>query len=422
MEETPKSPETGREEPPVAMARRCDNCGSQLLGEHCYACGQPTKGLVRHFGSILGDFFDSVLNLDTRTFRTLGPLLVKPGYLTLEYFRGHRVRYVSPVRLFFFLCIIAIFAVKIALPGDFGSSPMAVREDAIEQAQTVADVEHVRDAALEKMQAALDATPDAPGARVGIEIGIQRVREDAAERIAWIKARDQAIREDKPVPPWAPGREPFEMQVDVGEEESANGTRPPPSRSRRSVRVGQMQFNDRPWDAKTNPVTADWLPDQGNLWLNALIGRAQENVKAIEKKPRLLFDAFFSSLPQTLLVLLPVFALLLKIMYVFKRRLYMEHLIVALHSHAFLCAALLVMVAVYKLRELLSPGFLHSTLGFLEAVIWLWMPIYLLIMQKRVYRQGWILTVLKYFFLGLCYIVLLSIGAGLTFAVSLVAM
>ena len=38
-------------------------------------------------------------------------------------------------------------------------------------------------------------------------------------------------------------------------------------------------------------------------------------------------------------VLIPLFALLLKLFYVFRRRLYMEHLIVALHSHAFLFLA-----------------------------------------------------------------------------------
>ena len=409
---------------PPPPARICENCSAQLLGEHCYACGQPIKGLVRHFGSILGDFFDSVFNLDARTLRTLGPLLVNPGHLSLEYFKGHRVRYVSPVRLFFFLCIAAIFAVTVAL--DFDPDVRDGGDDAIAQAQTVADVEHLRDQAVRRMEESLAKVPDAPGARIGLEIGLQAVKENADARIAWIRARDQAIRENKPVPPWEGGdRDPVQVTVDGDEDPDAlrasNGTRAP-DRARRSVNVGRMQFNDRPWDAKTNPVTVDWLGERGNAWLNTLIGRANENAKAIEKKPRLLFDAFFGGLPQTLLVLLPVFALLLKIMYVFKRRLYMEHLIVALHSHAFLCAALLVMLLVYKIREALAPGFFHGLLGFVEAAIWIWMPIYLLVMQKRVYRQGWIMTLLKYCILGLFYVVLLSVGAAVTLAVAMVAM
>src|SRR5690606_7752881 len=80
---------------------RCGNCSALLQGAHCHVCGQPTLGLVRHFSTIFGDFVDSAFNLDSRTLRTLFPLLFRPGFLTVEYFAGRRVRYVSPVRLFF---------------------------------------------------------------------------------------------------------------------------------------------------------------------------------------------------------------------------------------------------------------------------------------------------------------------------------
>src|SRR4249919_1945025 len=93
----------------------CQNCGEPLLGPHCYRCGQPVNGLVRHFSSILGDFLDSVLNIDARIFRTLGPLFTRPAYLSLEYFAGRRVRYVSPVRLFVFLSIVTFFIAQLML-------------------------------------------------------------------------------------------------------------------------------------------------------------------------------------------------------------------------------------------------------------------------------------------------------------------
>lgn len=57
----------------------CGNCGAELRGPHCHACGQPTKGLVRHFSSIVGDFFDSVFDLDSRLLRTMWPLFSRPG-------------------------------------------------------------------------------------------------------------------------------------------------------------------------------------------------------------------------------------------------------------------------------------------------------------------------------------------------------
>ena len=121
-------------------------------------------------------------------------------------------------------------------------------------------------------------------------------------------------------------------------------------------------------------------------------------------------------------MLLPIFALMLKLAYVFKRRLYMEHLIVALHSHAFLSTAVLLLALATLARSALGEGVLHSALGWVELALGLWMPLYLLIMQKRVYRQGWILTLLKYSLLGTAYSVLISVGITVTLLISLVAM
>jgi hypothetical protein len=134
-------------------------------------------------------------------------------------------------------------------------------------------------------------------------------------------------------------------------------------------------------------------------------------------------EAFMDALPQTLFVLLPVFALLLKIFYLFKRRLYMEHLIVALHSHAFLCLSILCLVGLGALRDATEGvAFVHAGLGWIEVALATWMPLYLLLMQRRVYRQNWFVTLLKYCVLGTCYLVLLSVGAAFNLALSVVAM
>src|SRR5690606_34265371 len=111
-------------------------------------------------------------------------------------------------------------------------------------------------------------------------------------------------------------------------------------------------------------------------------------------------------------------------LYLFKRRLYMEHLIVALHSHAFLCLALLLVLVLTLMERWLAPagGPIGIAFNVLEGLVWAWMPIYLLLMQKRVYGQGWIMTLLKYCTLGFCYVILLSFGAAFTAIASLVWM
>ena len=371
---------------PAKPGAACQNCGAVLLGEHCYACGQPVKGLVRHFGSILGDFFDTVLNIDSRVFRTLGPLLLKPGYLSNEYFEGRRVRYVSPVRLFVFLSIVTFFVAALSL--DFGDANVNIGNqdnDSIASAITVADVEKRRDAALAGLAEARRESADTPGVGVGLGAAETAIRDTAETRINQLR------------------------------EAEAKG-QPPPAPTHDGLR-----FNELPWDAKTNPVEIGWLPGFANDGINRLIGRANANVTRFQQDPNLFKDAAFSVVPTTLFVLLPLFALMLKVAYLFKRRLYMEHLIVALHSHAFLCLAVLSMVLLAMAEDAVAGSAMAvGGLDLLEAALWIWMPLYLLLMQKRVYRQGWPMTLLKYFVLGLCYTVLISFGAAFTMLAGLV--
>jgi len=379
--------------PTAPVGKTCGNCGTPLLGEHCYACGQPVKGLVRHFSSVMGDTLDSVFNLDTRIFRTLGPLFAKPGYITREYFEGRRVRYVTPVRLFFFLAIITFFVAQLTIDvGDSIKINGNNNNDAIGAATTVAAVEAARDArlaTLEKTRRGMVGTPAATGIP-GIEAGEAAVRKTAEARIR--ELREAEARGEPPPRPMTDG-------ID-------------------------FSFDGEPWDAEKHPVKIGWLPDFANSWLNGQVARASGNIERLKREPGAFKNAVFSAVPTTLFVLVPVFALMLKLAYLFKRRLYMEHLIVALHSHAFLCLDLLLVLLVYALGDRIAAdgGALNGLFGWIERLLLLWMPLYLLIMQKRVYGQGWPMTLLKYFVLGTCYTILLSFAVVASMGIGLVAM
>lgn len=365
----------------------CENCGTPLLGPHCYRCGQPVQGLVRHFGSVLGDFADTVFNWDARLPRSLWPLLVRPGWLTREYFAGRRVRYVSPVRLFVTLAIVTFFIAQLVV--NIGESNIrGGGGEAFADAATVDEVIAQRDQAIAELGNAKAETANLPGASVGLDMAQDKLRDQADKRIAQLQGRDEG-----------------DERKSAGDDE-----------------IGTMQFNG--WDPVSNPLRVSWFPDFANDGLNVLVGRAQGNIERMQKNPALFKDAILSAVPSTLFILLPLFALMLKVLYVFKRRLYMEHLIVALHSHAFLCMALLLVFAAMALQQWLAPeaGALHSLFNWIEAALWIWMPIYLLLMQKRVYGQGWLMTLLKYWVLGFCYFFLLSFGAAFTVLVSLVWM
>ncbi|HUD42612.1 MAG TPA: DUF3667 domain-containing protein [Dokdonella sp.] len=353
----------------------CGNCASPLYGGYCYRCGQPEKGMIRSLREVGSDLADIVFNVDSRIFRSIFDLYFRPGFLTTEYCAGRRVRYVTPFRLFFVLCVLSIFAVQLTMEDLFQSDGIGVVVDAGDDAEGT-------EAATEPTQAAT-----APSGEAAPPRSASPSSPPPAEGANDPGSADSGAR--------TPAAKPGETKPDTAE----------------TVLDVMFTFNDRPWDPVTNPVQIAWLPQAVNRRINASLEHMRANASLAAKKPALFATALFSVLPQTLFVLMPIFAVLLKIVYVFKRRLYMEHLMVALHSHAFIFLSMLVLIVLYALRDaLVTVPAAATSLGWLITAAWVWLPLYLLLMQKRVYRQGWWMGVITYGVVGTCYSILLSLG------------
>lgn len=209
---------------------------------------------------------------------------------------------------------------------------------------------------------------------------------------------------------------------------NARPGKPPDVRIPVNAGPGNMSITVDDSVDKMPNVHIRWLPQFVSDSINSSIVRARHNLKAMRSGEgdarsealRRLLATGLSVLPQTMFVLLPLFAVLLKITYIFKRRLYIEHLMVALYSHAFIFASLLLLALLSLVKHGL-PAWFGLPLAWLQVAVWIWLPIYLLLMQKRVYRQGWFLTVLKYCFIGICYTVLLSFAVAAAALIGLAA-
>lgn len=411
--------------PPPSAGMVCANCGAPLYGEYCYACGQPVKGLVRHLSGVLGDVLDTMLNIDSRVIRTLPALFLRPGFLSREYFAGRRVRYVTPFRLMFFLALAAFFVMQLALDNaasQFGAhNTVRVLSPGFEQARNVAEVEASKKQALDKIDSALHK-PNLPAvARGSLEFSRAQVLSGAANRLAELKQADKSATlvpagtaVNPAVTPAAPS-----SAANAGKADSSDA----------NIHTNLDLPGGDSWDLPRDRIHLSWLPAFANDWLNQAGQRMHDNIVALKKGSpdsrramlQRMFAGVFSVLPQTMFVLLPLFAVILKVFYIFKRRLYMEHLIVALHSHAFIFLTLLLLFAVAALKTFvpLHASWLDVPLGLATAALWIWMFLYLLLMQKRVYMQGWFFTTIKYCCVGICYTVLLSIAISIAFVLSL---
>ncbi|MDX1381749.1 MAG: DUF3667 domain-containing protein, partial [Xanthomonadales bacterium] len=63
----------------------CQNCGTDLQGPYCHYCGQPDRNFLRFFPALLRELAEDLLELDSRFWRTLKPLLFQPGKLTRDF-------------------------------------------------------------------------------------------------------------------------------------------------------------------------------------------------------------------------------------------------------------------------------------------------------------------------------------------------
>ncbi|MBV6418772.1 MAG: hypothetical protein CMLOHMNK_03732 [Steroidobacteraceae bacterium] len=97
---------------------RCLNCGAELTGPYCAACGQRDDRHLHSLRHFLGEAFEGLTHADSRLWRTLWLLLARPGFLTREFFAGRRQRYLPPFRLY--IVVSLVFFLVLALLPDSG--------------------------------------------------------------------------------------------------------------------------------------------------------------------------------------------------------------------------------------------------------------------------------------------------------------
>ncbi|WP_035375337.1 DUF3667 domain-containing protein [Pseudoduganella violaceinigra] len=97
-----------------ADAGPCANCGTPVTANYCGNCGQ--KGHLHKSVLHLGEeLLHGLLHFDTKGWRTLPLLVMRPGELTRRYIDGQRTRFVSPLALFLFMMFFMFFVFSLTV-------------------------------------------------------------------------------------------------------------------------------------------------------------------------------------------------------------------------------------------------------------------------------------------------------------------
>src|SRR5438105_12761537 len=332
----------------------CENCGALLTGRWCSQCGQAAIDYRRSFRHVIVDVLDSFLNLKLNVFATIGWLIARRWHLTNQFLAGRRVRYVHPLRLYLLVSILFFFVVNYWAKSIHADPSKLSADDRADIAAELND-------------------PDIPPAA---KAGIRRALE--------AKGGTQPEAQTSPSPQTAVTPQPSVLAS------------PSPAGDFRPL----VQFDKPP-------------SDKFEKWLEQ---RAKEKMGEHGSKMALFIATLFSYLPYMMLCCIPLFALVLKVLYVRKRIFYIDHLVYALHIHSFAYLAIMLIVLITIGLNRSIPG---SFASWIIAALWITFAVQVFMSIRRVYRQGWFFTLFKFFLGGFAYFVVLTVALAVTFFITI---
>lgn len=401
MTEKQLSTEIAKIEPQI----ECENCHAFINGKFCSQCGQSQDSSIRYFWSVILHLLHDIFSFDSRASRTLKPLIFKPGFLTKEYFCGRRVHYVPPLRLYLFISIIFFISLKFFT---FTDTSLLVRDSRINNT-----IEQI-DTAVKELEVSLSQLP----------ITEQQARKSLIERMKQYQ-QDLSTKDDSGIVELTEQAYNIELEsTENGGELSASSQKKLEKlqQSIQAIKSGEKSaINKRYLHISNNAdgsFSLDFLSEENNKRLaKKLKGLEEKAQKAFTSDARPLVQESISKLPQLMFILLPLFAVILKLFYLFSKRLYMEHLTVALHSHSFIFIIFLIINLLSSLQRYLAPDMpsFAEHIDDFSLILLVWLPCYLFMMQKRVYQQGYFFTFVKFIFIAIIYAQLIALTTAIAF-------
>ena len=163
-------------------------------------------------------------------------------------------------------------------------------------------------------------------------------------------------------------------------------------------------------------VVTDRAPDAETVRLSSKLKefnpRWETRLREIEAMPAgqaatLVKNKFFSYVPYAMFLIMPVFALYLKVLFLGSRRRYGEHMLFALHANAF---AFMILGLIWVAQT-----------GWIGGPLFIWLLLYLPLAMQRVYGGKKWLTVARWLALMLVYsATVVAVILGVVFATTIV--
>ncbi len=96
-----------------APPTRCANCEEVVAARYCPACGQDIVPRKQSVWELTSGLSSNLVGADSRTWRSIFPLLFRPGWLTEQNLAGRWRSYLPPVRLYLFFSLLCFLVLSL---------------------------------------------------------------------------------------------------------------------------------------------------------------------------------------------------------------------------------------------------------------------------------------------------------------------
>lgn len=317
----------------------CKNCEHKFNEEYqfCPHCGQQAKDDLT-VGVLFYNTISNYFSFDARFFKSFLPLMLKPGYLAKKFIEGKRLLYLHPAQLYLFVSVIFFFLM----------SALVVRENVqnIDRAIKNAKVKPLK---VNSLQTEANKVIDS--------IKIDSILKPLADKgIAGIdnkqvKIIDSLVR--------AGAKDDYNTQLNFGYN---------------SKKVDSLIAIEAP---ESEIYKAMGMEEDAGAFKRKLYAQTLKFQK--NRNGGQIFQAIYDTIPISLFILLPIFALILKLFFL-KRGTYAHHLVFSFYYFAFLFTVFSILLIV---------NYFIDIPGGLDFLIVLSTFFYLFIAVKRFYNKGW---------------------------------
>lgn len=331
----------------------CLNCESDFDASfnYCPICGQKSSEDLTMkvlFNQTISNYF----SIDARFFRSYIPLMFRPGVVARRYVDGKRLQYLHPAQFYLFVSVIFFFLFSLVTRQQQQEFETAIKK--------------------------------------GFETNLNPKFDTSALNTEEIKAINEALANKHPV------------LDSISQKQRATNLMVLDSALTDTLNIEILGFRAK--KSSLDSLIQANAPKEKKLELFGITEKSGgfkkllggQMLKIYEQRGGGILKSFYDTIPISMFFLLPIFALILKVLY-FNKGYFAHHMVFSLYFFSFLFMVLCFVAFINLITDV--PG-------WIDTLVIVSTGIYLILALRKFYAQGFLLTLFKTGILSFTYLMI----------------